>query len=269
METNPLPSILESLLFVSEGPLALSEFVEVLGNEGVTAAQVQEALDSLKTRYETEGRGWVLREVAGGYQFISNPTYSSWIQKLNAPKAKSLSQPALETLAIMAYRQPVVRSEIEEIRGVDTGGVLKTLLERGLIRIIGRKDEPGQPLIYGTTQAFLELFDLKSLEELPSLQKITEELQGNGSDNGLDEDDEDEEEKTDLMDDDEDEEDTDLLPPGDWPEDEEALGELDQSLKKMKQLEKEIFPKEVTTTEPNKDLLETAETPDSEDAGTT
>ena len=115
----------------------------------------------------------------------------------------------------------------------------------------------------------MELFDLKSLEELPSLQKITEELQGNGSDNGLDEDDEDEEEKTDLMDDDEDEEDTDLLPPGDWPEDEEALGELDQSLKKMKQLEKEIFPKEVTTTEPNKDLLETAETPDSEDAGTT
>ena len=253
METKQLQNILEALLFVAEEPISVNTLTAILEADGVTSAEVRSALQALTESVQQDGRGFLLREVAGGYQFISNPNFTSWVQKLVAPKTRSLSQASLETLAMIAYRQPIVRAEIEQLRGVDSGGVLKTLLEKGLVRIVGRREEPGQPLIYGTTVAFLELFDLKSLEELPSLKDLSSlqgdsiETQPGGNGSGYGDADEDEEEPTDLLgddDDDDEDEETDVLPVGDFPEDEEALGNLEQSLKKLKALEKDLFPKE-------------------------
>ncbi len=251
METKQLQNILEALLFVAEEPISVNTLTAVMESDGVTSAEIKGALQVLTESMQLEGRGFVLREVAGGFQFISNPNFTPWIQKLVAPKTRSLSQASLETLSIIAYRQPVVRAEVEQIRGVDSGGVLKTLLERGLIRIVGRREEPGQPLIYGTTTAFLELFDLKSLEELPSLKDLSSLQEGEssaapgGNGSGYADDEEDEDDLGHLVGgDDDEEEETDVLPVGDFPEDEEALGALEQSLKKLKQLEKEMFPKE-------------------------
>lgn len=142
-------------------------------------SEVKQVLQELMGDYKNnEAKGFLLREVGGGYQFVTKPELGEWVQKLNVEKPKSLSQAALETLAILAYRQPIVRSELEAIRGVDSGGVLKTLLERGFIKILGRREEAGQPLIYGTTETFLELFHLRSLEELPSMKEIEELVQG-------------------------------------------------------------------------------------------
>ena len=113
-----------------------------------------------------------MSEVAGGYQFRSRPDYVPWIKKLLQPKPARLSKAALETLAIIAYKQPVIRSDIEQLRGVDCGGVLRMLLERNLIRVLGRKEIPGRPIIYATTKQFLEVFDLKNLQDLPSPKEI-------------------------------------------------------------------------------------------------
>jgi segregation and condensation protein B len=112
--------------------------------------------------------------VAGGFQFRTRPEYSQWVKKLIAPKPTRLSKAALETLAIIAYKQPIIRSEIEHIRGVDSGGVLRMLLEKNLIRVMGRKEIPGRPLIYGTTRHFLEVFELKNLKDLPTPKEIEE-----------------------------------------------------------------------------------------------
>jgi segregation and condensation protein B len=113
-----------------------------------------------------------LTEIAGGYQFRTKPLWAGWVNRLKKTKAVRLSQAALETLAIVAYRQPIIRPAIEEIRGVDSGSVLHTLLEKGLIKIMGRKDLPGRPIVYGTTKAFLELFSLNTLSDLPTLREI-------------------------------------------------------------------------------------------------
>jgi segregation and condensation protein B len=113
-----------------------------------------------------------LVEVAGGYQFRTKPSWAGWVSRLKKVKAVKLSQAALETLAIVAYRQPIIRPAIEEIRGVDSGSVLHTLLEKGLIKMMGRKDLPGRPIVYGTTKTFLELFSLNTLSDLPSLKEI-------------------------------------------------------------------------------------------------
>src|SRR3989338_4971763 len=175
MDATQLKAALSALIFASEEPVSIESLVLVLEEAAVDKKTVAAALEAMQKQYQEDPTaGWSLREVAGGYQFVTKADQASWIQKLNAPKPKSLSQAALETLAIVAYRQPVIRPEIEEIRGVDSGGVLKTLLERGWIRIVGRRDEPGTPLIYGTTPSFLELFGLRSLEELPALKSIEE-----------------------------------------------------------------------------------------------
>ena len=110
--------------------------------------------------------------MAEGFQFRTRPEYAEWIKKLKKTKPLALTQPALETLAIVAYKQPVVRGEIEKIRGVDSGGVLRTLLERKLIKILGKKDVPGKPLVYGTSKQFLEMFGLKDLSSLPTLKDM-------------------------------------------------------------------------------------------------
>ena len=164
--------IIESLLFVSDGPITIERIREVaaVGDKQV----IRDALSELSQEYEARKGGFLLSEVAGGYQIRTRPEYNEYIKRLIQPPPVRLSKAALETLAIIAYKQPLLRSDIEHIRGVDSGGVLRMLLERKLVRILGRKDIPGRPLIYGTTRQFLEVFDLKDLRELPTPKEIVE-----------------------------------------------------------------------------------------------
>ena len=165
-----LKNILESLIFVSKDPLSIQQMRKVLPD--MDTKELRQALDNLAEEYEKNKRGFYLREVAGGYQFRSRPEYRQWISALIKPSPVRLSKAALETLTIIAYRQPIIRSDIEYIRGVDSGGILRLLMEKKLIRALGRKDIPGRPLIYATTKQFLALFDLKDLKDLPSLKEI-------------------------------------------------------------------------------------------------
>jgi len=168
-----LQAILEALLFVSSEPLSLTRLVSVM--ENVSKVEVEEALRHLGHALEQEGRGVRLAVVAGGYRLVTKQDYGSWIKRLDKAKtAAKLSRSALESLAIIAYKQPLVRSEIEEIRGVETSGVLRTLLERKLVRIVGRKEVPGRPIMYGTTKFFLEHFGLSDLSQLPPLREFKE-----------------------------------------------------------------------------------------------
>jgi len=163
-------AILEALLFVAEEPISLDKLKEIL--EAYSRKEVATFLEELRVSYA--GRGLQLVEVAGGYRLATRPELAPWIQKLQTAKPAKLSRAALETLAIIAYRQPITRPEIEAIRGVTVDGVLKTLTERDLIRILGRKPEPGRPILYGTSRAFLENFGFKDLSELPALKEIEE-----------------------------------------------------------------------------------------------
>lgn len=165
-------AIIESLLFVSEVPLSLAKIKSVLAM--YTHAEITEALNELRQEYSGEGHGFFLAEVAQGYQFRSKPEYGQWIRELKKITPTRLSQAALETLAIIAYKQPILRSEVESIRGVDVGGILRLLLEKRLIKILGRKNVPGRPIIYGTTQRFLEFFSLKDISSLPTLEDVGE-----------------------------------------------------------------------------------------------
>jgi segregation and condensation protein B len=162
--------IIESLLFVSETPLTIDQIRKVLDIED--NREIQSALQELSKTYEDRKGGFLLREVAGGYQLRTRPEYNKWIKRLLQPQPVRLSKAALETLAVIAYKQPIMRSDIEHIRGVDCGGIIRMLLNRKLIRILGRKDIPGRPLIYATTRQFLEVFDLKDLKDLPSPKEI-------------------------------------------------------------------------------------------------
>ncbi len=162
--------ILESLFFVSDYPIRLETLIEILPESNREA--ILEGIHQIQAECEDRLKGIELTEIAGGYQFRTKPDFAGWVNRLKKAKAVKLSQAALETLAIVAYRQPVIRPAIEEVRGVDSGSVLHTLLEKGLIKIMGRKDLPGRPIVYGTTRTFLELFSLNTLSDLPSLQEI-------------------------------------------------------------------------------------------------
>jgi segregation and condensation protein B len=179
---DDLKNILESLLFVSDEPLSIERLADVLAEP--TKKTIREALNALMVEYEDRQGAFTLHEVAGGFQFRSRPQYVPWIKRLIQPKPARLSKAALETLAIIAYKQPVMRSDVEHLRGVDCGGVLRVLLERKLIRVLGRKEIPGRPLIYATTKQFLEVFDLKSLNDLPTPKEI-EALGKSLADNAL------------------------------------------------------------------------------------
>jgi len=167
-----IKNIIESLLLVAEEPLTIDRIKNILTLDG--KKEIQNALTELSSEYENRKGGFFLREVAGGYQIRTRPEYREWIKRLIQPKPLRLSKPALETLAIIAYKQPIIRSDIEHIRGVDCGGILRMLLERKLVRILGRKAIPGRPHIYATTKQFLEVFDLKNLEDLPTPKEISE-----------------------------------------------------------------------------------------------
>jgi segregation and condensation protein B len=165
-----LKLIVESLLFASDKPLNARDVHGVLPE--VKLPDITSALRVLKYEYEALGRSFSLKEVADGYQFRSHSEYGPYILTMHQSSPSRLSRASLETLAIVAYKQPILRQEIERLRGVDSGGILKTLLEKGLIRIMGRKNLPGRPLIYGTTKKFLEVFDLRDLESLPKIKEI-------------------------------------------------------------------------------------------------
>jgi segregation and condensation protein B len=170
LEEERLKAILESLLFAAAEPVALAQLVTVL--ETVAREDVKKALGEMAVAYGAGGRGIVLEEVAGGYQLRTPKEHALYVRKLLAAKPPRLSRPLLETVAIIAYRQPITRPEIEQLRGVDCGGVLDTLVERRLAKIAGRKEAPGRPIMYETTTEFLELFGLKDLGGLPDLEEL-------------------------------------------------------------------------------------------------
>lgn len=171
-----LKRLIEALIFAADSPLSVERIKEALDGE-----EEAEYLDTLTLRslcrelrleYDQLDRAFELLEVAGGFQFRTRPQYAAAITRLRKTSPLRLSRAALETLAIVAYRQPVLRAEIERIRGVDCGGVLKALMERRLVKIRGRENLPGRPLTYGTTKRFLEIFELNSLKDLPSLEEL-------------------------------------------------------------------------------------------------
>jgi segregation and condensation protein B len=172
MEREDVKSILESLLLVADGPQSVQRFSEVL--EGTDKGTIESALRELQSEFETQNRGFRLAEIAGGYQLRTPKANADWVKKFLGGRPARMGKATLETLAIIAYRQPITRAEIEAIRGVDVDGVIATLLERNLIRAVARKDVPGRPFLYGTTPEFLQLFNLQDLSQLPTLKEREE-----------------------------------------------------------------------------------------------
>lgn len=172
MEDHEIKPIIEALLFVSGDPVTVDRLCEVTK---VDKRKLTALLGELKEERAGANSGLQIVEVAGGYQLATRPEMAPWVKELEKVKAASrLSKPGLETLAIIAYKQPVTRAEVEEIRGVDAAGVLKTLMERRLIKIVGRKEAAGRPIMYGTTKEFLQYFGLADLTALPTLKEFTE-----------------------------------------------------------------------------------------------
>jgi segregation and condensation protein B len=180
-----LIQVVEALLFAAQKPLTAGELVaaikgagdadELMPNEFARTkeAEVAAALQQLKIDYVQQGRAFQLAEKAEGWQLVSDPAYASWVRQLfPAPKPARLTPPSLETLAIVAYRQPITRADVEAVRGVAVDGVLQSLMERGLVKIAGRAEVPGRPLLYETTQFFLEHFGLRDLDELPNAEEL-------------------------------------------------------------------------------------------------
>jgi segregation and condensation protein B len=164
-------AVLEALVFASAQPLTPRDIEKVLG--GVSKRDWQAALEEIRADYARDGRGLQLIEVAGGFQITTRPEYNDWVRELLDPRAPTrLSVQALETLAVIAYKQPVTLPEIIDLRGVKSGGVIKTLLEKRLIRITGRKEVVGRPMLYGTTKEFLLHFGLKDVGELPRIEEF-------------------------------------------------------------------------------------------------
>jgi segregation and condensation protein B len=172
MEREEVKSILESLLLVADGPQSVRRFSEVL--DGVGEDTIENALRELQSDLDMQNRGIRLAEVAGGYQLRTPKVNADWVKKFLGGRPARMGKATLETLAIIAYRQPITRAEIEAIRGVDVDGVIATLLERNLIRAVARKDVPGRPFLYGTTPEFLQLFNLQDLSHLPTLKEMEE-----------------------------------------------------------------------------------------------
>jgi segregation and condensation protein B len=177
-EKGPAPKVpadikrvLEALLFASDAPLTPAKLRDVLPR--VSAQAVKEAAAQLKEEYAQGGHAFELVEIAEGYQLLTKPEHDEWIARLRKAKGPTkLSGAALETLAIVAYKQPIRRVDIEAIRGVQSGELVRALMERGLVRIAGRADQPGSPLLYGTTKEFLDVVGLKSLDELPKPEEV-------------------------------------------------------------------------------------------------
>lgn len=172
--------IVEALLFASDGPLTLERIREVVGT--ISKEEIRQHVEALREEYATTKRAFDIFEIEGGYQALSRPEFASWVERLFVEKRKAkLSRASLETLSIIAYKQPIVKSEIEMIRGVSADGVIRTLMERNLITITGRAEGVGRPLLYGTTRDFLNYFGLNELTDLPKMEEIREILRGEAS----------------------------------------------------------------------------------------
>ncbi len=169
LQSEDLQKIIETLLFITDRPVKVSRLVDVI--ENTTAKEVREAITKLQDDYMVRASAVQILEIAGGYQMCTKPEYGRWVRRLyNEKMTTRLSNAALETLAIIAYKQPLTRAEMEAIRGVDVAGPLEKLLDRGLVRVVGRKDTIGHPMVYGTTDEFLRMFGLNKVAELPDLQ---------------------------------------------------------------------------------------------------
>lgn len=168
---NTHKNVIEALLFAADKPVTVDQIRKILDN--AAAAEVKETIENLRLEYAGCERGLAIVEIAGGYQMISNPQYGSFLKKLfKERQGEKLSKPALETLAIIAYKQPLTRGEIQSLRNVNVDGVMKSLTDKALVKICGRKKVPGRPFVYGTTRLFLEHFGLNALDDLPKLQDL-------------------------------------------------------------------------------------------------
>jgi segregation and condensation protein B len=173
MEDREKRAVLEIILFLSGEPVTLSTIKDVIE---VPEPEIKRLMDELILKYREQNGGLLIVEIANGYQMVTNPEYSEWVRKFKGSQLSTkLSMPALETLSIIAYKQPIIKAEIEQLRGVNSDSAIKTLLEKRLIKVIGRKDAPGRPFLYGTTKEFLKYFGLKDLTELPTLKDLVRE----------------------------------------------------------------------------------------------
>jgi segregation and condensation protein B len=175
LDSERLRPILECLLFSTIQPLSIKQIAGIVDN--ADGKSLRKAMIDLQIEYEQSNRGLQIVEVAGGYQMATRAQYAPHILKLNKKRRNPLSLPALETLAIIAYKQPIIRADIEAVRGVDSSGVLQTLADLELIKVVGRKDVIGRPPMYGTTEEFLKVFGLKRISDLPSIKELREQFE--------------------------------------------------------------------------------------------
>lgn len=176
LSEEQIVSIVESLLFATDRPQSLSVLKSAFSGTKVKTADIRAAIESLEIEYSGAQRGVVLEEVSGGYQLRSKPENKTYIQRMVKARPFKLSGPALEVLSIVAYKQPLIKSQVDEVRGVESGHLMRGLLDRGLIRFAGKSELPGRPMLYETTKKFLEIFGLRNLKELPTLNEIDELL---------------------------------------------------------------------------------------------
>ena len=173
MEDQELKSAIEAVLFIAGNPLSMDRLKGLF--EEASPEQIEAQLAALRHDYDDRGAGIMLAEIASGHQIVTRPEYAAWLRKFRSVKVSAkLSKPALETLAIVAYKQPITRAEAEAIRGVNIGGIMRNLMERRLVKIVGKKDVPGKPMLYGTTPEFLQYFGLRDLSALPTLKEFQE-----------------------------------------------------------------------------------------------
>ncbi len=172
MDAKEKRRIIEALILASPDPISAAKLAELIPY--CTTAQAKDLVNELNTEYQEQDRSFEIWEVAGGYQIRTLAEFSGYLQKLRKTRALRLSRAALESLSIIAYKQPMTRAEVDAVRGVDTGPVVKSLLERRLVRIVGHREVPGRPMLYGTSKRFLEVFGLKSLKDLPALRELDE-----------------------------------------------------------------------------------------------
>lgn len=178
MNLDRMRGIIEAIIFAAERPVSLDVLAEVF--EDVSKKELETLLETMVSDWRAMNRGFQLNAVAGGWQFRTRAEMAPWLQRLRQERPSKLSRAALEAMSIIAYKQPMTRPEVDDLRGVDSAGVIKNLLERGLIKIVGKKDAPGKPVVYGTTDRFLEVFSLRDLGSLPSLRDLKELEEGDG-----------------------------------------------------------------------------------------
>jgi len=174
MAETPLKTIVEAILFASDQPTSADRLADAAG-EDITVGMVKKCVEELLADYDAHGRAFTIEEVAGGYQLFTRPEYNKYLKPLvRARQQARLTQAALETLAIIAYKQPVARAEVEDIRGVACGDMIRALMEKGLVRIAGRSEQIGRALLYGTTKKFLQAFGLGSIKDLPDSKQLVQ-----------------------------------------------------------------------------------------------